>query len=97
MKPQQIWDLFDWFRGTCFRCEAVGVPVAIVGEITARETAQPLYACHLCIFRMQQSHWFALRRRAWPLEQLQLPPRQGRRVGRAASLRWLNYRKKIRA
>ncbi|XHM66162.1 hypothetical protein ACE6JH_04870 [Streptomyces nigra] len=93
MKPQQVWELFQWYRGACFRCEAVGVPVAIVGDIAAQDTTLPLYACHLCIFRMQQSHWFRTTSRAWPLERLQLPPREGKRAGRTAALRWLGYRK----
>lgn len=93
MKPGQIWDLFDWYHGACFRCEAVRVPVALVGDMTAHDSTLPLYACHRCIFRMQQSHWFATGRRAWHLERLQLPPRGGSRRTRPLSLGWLRYRK----
>lgn len=27
MRSDQIWDLFDWYHGACFRCEAFRVPV----------------------------------------------------------------------
>lgn len=94
MKPTAIWDLFDWFHGACFRCEASGVPVAHVGDITVRETALPLFACHRCIFRMQQSHWFRTTRRAWPLRRLQLPASTEPRASRPQLGRWLGYRKK---
>ena len=93
MKPAQIWDVFDWYRGVCFRCEAVGVPVALVGEMTAHETTLPLYACHHCVFRMQQSHWFATGRRAWALERLHLSPHQTSRTRRAQMRHWMRYYK----
>lgn len=96
MKPQEIWDLFDWYQGACFRCEAFPVPVALVGDMTAQDTAIPLYACHHCIFRMQQRHWFATGRRAWHLEGLQLPPRAGPRKTRPLATRWLRYVKRRR-
>jgi hypothetical protein len=84
VKPSHIWALFDWYQGACFRCEAVAVPVAHVGDITVRDNALPLFACHHCIFRMQQSHWFRTGRRAWPLRKLQLPsgPRNPVHLGR---------------
>lgn len=91
MKPQQIWDLFDWYRGTCFRCEALGVPVAHVGDMVVRGAALPLFACHHCIFRMQQSHWFRTTRRAWPLHRLQLPGPTEPRASRPQLDRWLLY------
>jgi hypothetical protein len=94
MKPAQIWEVFDWHRGTCFRCEAVGVPVAAVGDITAHGSTLPLYACHLCVFRMQQSHWFATGRRAWPLERLQLPPHSRPRASRPVLYTWWQYRRR---
>jgi hypothetical protein len=94
MKPGQIWELFDWIQGACFRCEAVHVPVAHVGDITVQDTALPLFACHHCIFRMQQSHWFRTGKRAWPLRRLQLPGPREPRASRPQLRRWLRYRKK---
>ncbi|GHJ32996.1 hypothetical protein TPA0910_74290 [Streptomyces hygroscopicus subsp. sporocinereus] len=96
MRPRQIWDVFDWCQGACFRCEAVRVPVALVGEVTAHDETLPLYACHHCIFRMQQSHWFATGRRAWQLERLQLPPHGGSRRTRSLANRWLRHTKRSR-
>ncbi|WP_216587745.1 hypothetical protein [Streptomyces brasiliscabiei] len=91
MKPQQLWDLFDWYRGACFRCEASGVPVAHVGDITVKDKALPLFACHRCIFRMQQSHWFRTTTRAWPLYRLQLPGPSEPRASRPQLGRWLLF------
>lgn len=94
MKPSHIWALFDWYQGVCFRCEAVAVPVAHVGDITVKDKALPLFACHHCIFRMQQSHWFRTGRQAWPLRRLQLSGVTEPRASRPQLARWLGYRKK---
>lgn len=94
MKPAQIWEVFDWYRGSCFRCEAVGVPVAAIGDITMYDKVMPLHACHLCVFRLQQAHWTATGRRAWPLKELTLPPDTTARALRPLRNRWACYRRR---
>ncbi len=94
MRPAQIWEVFDWYRGACFRCEAIGVPVAVIGDITAHGSTLPLHACHFCVFRMQQSHWFTTGRRAWQLDPLQLPPTATLRARRHQIWQWWNYFKR---
>lgn len=96
MTPSPIWQPFEWVRGACFRCEAVGVPVALVGDVTAYDRAMPLYACHFCIFRLQQAHWVATGRRAWPLERLLLPPCVKSRASRPLAKRWVCYQRRAR-
>lgn len=91
MTSDPLWQPFQWFRGSCFRCEAIGVPVALVGDITMYDKAMPLYACHLCIFRLQQAHWLATGRRAWPLYELSLPSSPDARVSRPLLTRWARY------
>jgi hypothetical protein len=66
LKPLALWECFEWRLGSCFKCEAVGVPVALVGALGlegAREV--PLHACHPCVFRLQQRHWALTGRPAW--------------------------------
>ncbi len=94
MTSTLIWEPFEWFHGSCFRCEALGVPVALVGDITMYDKAMPLYACHLCIFRLQQRHWVATGRIAWKLDRLQLPASAQSRASRPAVYQWWKYRKR---
>lgn len=94
MTPTTVWQHFDWFRGTCFRCDTTGIPVAHVGDVTSYGKPMPLYACHLCIFRLQQRHWIETGRQAWPLHLLQLPPSTRNRAHRPTWCSWLRYRKR---
>lgn len=57
LKPGELWSRFDWWVGSCFRCERTGVAVAEVGEIAVADTAFPLLACQWCVFRLEQLHW----------------------------------------
>jgi hypothetical protein len=63
LKPSELWSRFDWQRGNGFKCDRTDLPVAEIGEIQSAEHVFCLFACHQCVFRLEQLHW-AMRERA---------------------------------
>jgi len=94
--PVDLWARFAWTRGTCFRCETKGVPVATVGAIEVREIPVELRACHYCVFRLEQLHWFEVGRRRLRRDQSETPLLQNRPKPSVPSLpRHLSIRRRL--
>ncbi|MER7508952.1 hypothetical protein ABTX82_11405 [Streptomyces lavendulae] len=66
MKPQQLWQRFEWTSGSCFRCERLDVEVAVIGSIAVGEVEVEIHACRKCAFRLEQLHWVLIGRQSRP-------------------------------
>lgn len=62
VKPLHLWERFEWETGSCFRCDRLGVEVAVIGTITAGGIDVGIHACRACVFHLEQMHWMLVMR-----------------------------------
>ncbi|WP_321162668.1 hypothetical protein [Streptomyces sp. SHP 1-2] len=67
VKPQQLWQRFEWISGSCFRCERLDVEVTVIGSIAVGNVEVEIHACRKYVFRLEQLHWALIGRQSQPL------------------------------